>query len=224
MRSTSRLAWSRPSPTPRAARPWSRSSLTGSGYTRSGRLDIDTTGLILVTNDGELAHRLTHPSFEVPKTYRAVVAGAPVREAALRAAARRSRARGGSDGACARQAPRARHDRAHHSRGTKAPGTADVRVGGPPRAVAGASELWPAEAGSAGAGRLPAAHRRRDRAAQRGWRTASWTSSSSVRILVAVSAGATSLGVSRTGLSETIRTTVNCSARCTLTTRKPRTG
>ena len=47
-----------------------------------GRLDIDTTGLILLTNDGELAHRLTHPSFQVEKTYRATVGG-PVREAAL---------------------------------------------------------------------------------------------------------------------------------------------
>ena len=45
-----------------------------------GRLDADTTGLILLTNDGELAHRLTHPSFEVDKTYRAVVAAAPVPE------------------------------------------------------------------------------------------------------------------------------------------------
>ena len=50
-----------------------------------GRLDIDTTGLLLLTNDGELAHRLTHPRFEVEKTYRAVVANAPVREPALRA-------------------------------------------------------------------------------------------------------------------------------------------
>ena len=49
-----------------------------------GRLDADTTGLILLTNDGDLAHRLTHPSFEVDKTYRAVVAGGPVREQALR--------------------------------------------------------------------------------------------------------------------------------------------
>ena len=49
-----------------------------------GRLDIDATGLMLLTNDGELAHRLTHPSFEVPKTYRAVVAGGPVGERELR--------------------------------------------------------------------------------------------------------------------------------------------
>ncbi|MGA2928921.1 MAG: pseudouridine synthase [Solirubrobacteraceae bacterium] len=50
-----------------------------------GRLDIDTTGLILLTNDGELAHSLTHPRFEVAKTYRAVVSRAPIREAALQA-------------------------------------------------------------------------------------------------------------------------------------------
>jgi 23S rRNA pseudouridine2605 synthase len=50
-----------------------------------GRLDADTTGLILLTNDGQLAHRLTHPSFEVPRTYRAVVGGPPVRASALRA-------------------------------------------------------------------------------------------------------------------------------------------
>ncbi|MDX6632519.1 MAG: rRNA synthase [Solirubrobacterales bacterium] len=34
-----------------------------------GRLDVDSTGLILLTNDGELANRLTHPRYEVPKTY-----------------------------------------------------------------------------------------------------------------------------------------------------------
>ena len=50
-----------------------------------GRLDADTTGLILLTDDGELAHRLTHPSFEVPRTYHAKVRRPPVREAALRA-------------------------------------------------------------------------------------------------------------------------------------------
>ena len=36
-----------------------------------GRLDADSTGLILLTNDGELANRLTHPRYEVPRTYRA---------------------------------------------------------------------------------------------------------------------------------------------------------
>lgn len=40
-----------------------------------GRLDYDTMGLVLMTNDGELANRLTHPRYEVHKTYRAVVKG-----------------------------------------------------------------------------------------------------------------------------------------------------
>ena len=40
-----------------------------------GRLDIDTTGVLLLTNDGELTHRLLHPSFGVEKEYRVVVTG-----------------------------------------------------------------------------------------------------------------------------------------------------
>ncbi|MEJ2091854.1 MAG: pseudouridine synthase [Syntrophobacterales bacterium] len=40
-----------------------------------GRLDYDATGLMLLTNDGELAQRLTHPRYQVPRTYRVTVAG-----------------------------------------------------------------------------------------------------------------------------------------------------
>jgi 23S rRNA pseudouridine2605 synthase len=51
-----------------------------------GRLDADTTGLILLTNDGELANRLTHPRYEVARTYRARLRRPPTDEqiAALR--------------------------------------------------------------------------------------------------------------------------------------------
>jgi 23S rRNA pseudouridine2605 synthase len=46
-----------------------------------GRLDADTTGVLLLTNDGELAYRLTHPRYEIKKVYRAWVAGLPEPEA-----------------------------------------------------------------------------------------------------------------------------------------------
>jgi 23S rRNA pseudouridine2605 synthase len=46
-----------------------------------GRLDIDTEGLLLLTNDGDLAHRLTHPSHGVEKEYVAHVEGSPSRGA-----------------------------------------------------------------------------------------------------------------------------------------------
>ncbi len=42
-----------------------------------GRLDYDTEGLLLLTSDGDLAARLTHPRHEVPRVYEAIVAGAP---------------------------------------------------------------------------------------------------------------------------------------------------
>jgi 23S rRNA pseudouridine2605 synthase len=47
-----------------------------------GRLDADSSGLLLLTNDGELANRLTHPRYEVPKTYR-VELGRPPSDADL---------------------------------------------------------------------------------------------------------------------------------------------
>jgi 23S rRNA pseudouridine2605 synthase len=46
-----------------------------------GRLDLETEGLLLLTNDGELTHRLTHPSYGVDKEYLAEVEGAPSRGA-----------------------------------------------------------------------------------------------------------------------------------------------
>ena len=46
-----------------------------------GRLDVDTTGALLLTNDGELAHRLAHPRYEVEKVYEAEVEGEPPNEA-----------------------------------------------------------------------------------------------------------------------------------------------
>ena len=49
--------------------------MAGQRLVHVGSLDADTEGLLLLTNDGELAHRLMHPSYEVPKTYLATVRG-----------------------------------------------------------------------------------------------------------------------------------------------------
>ena len=49
-----------------------------------GRLDTDTEGLLLLTNDGELAHRLQHPSYGVPKTYLAEIRGPVARDVGKR--------------------------------------------------------------------------------------------------------------------------------------------
>jgi 23S rRNA pseudouridine2605 synthase len=45
-----------------------------------GRLDLDTEGALLMTNDGALANSILHPSFEVKKTYEALVSGSPSSE------------------------------------------------------------------------------------------------------------------------------------------------
>ena len=63
-----------------------------------GRLDADTTGALLLTNDGELAHRLAHPRYEVEKVYEAEVEGEPSADAL-------ERLRGGIDLDDGRTAP-----------------------------------------------------------------------------------------------------------------------
>jgi 23S rRNA pseudouridine2605 synthase len=57
------------------------------GLTYVGRLDVMTTGLLLLTTDGEAVHRLTHPRYRIPRHYTALVHGRPTSEIA--AAARR---------------------------------------------------------------------------------------------------------------------------------------
>jgi len=56
------------------------------GLTYVGRLDVNTTGLLLLTSDGEAVHRLTHPRYRIPRSYTALVHGRPATEieAALR--------------------------------------------------------------------------------------------------------------------------------------------
>lgn len=54
---------------------------TGATIHPVGRLDYDTEGLLLLTNDGDLTYKLTHPRFNINKTYRVLVAGRPTEQA-----------------------------------------------------------------------------------------------------------------------------------------------
>ncbi len=96
-----------------------------------GRLDADTTGVLLLTNDGALAHRLAHPRYEVEKVYEAEVEGDPSDEAlAALGGGRRARRRPHRAGPGPPPPPRAR--RARPPRGPQAPGEADARRGRSP--------------------------------------------------------------------------------------------
>ena len=103
-----------------------------------GRLDADTTGLLLLTNDGDLAARLMHPRHGVEKTYEATVVGAVSgRDGGEARGGRRAGRAAHGAGARARAArlgpAERRRDRA--ARGPQAPGAAHVRGGRPPRAL-----------------------------------------------------------------------------------------
>ncbi len=97
-----------------------------------GRLDVDTTGVLVLTNDGPLAHRLAHPRYEVDKVYEAEVEGEPDDEALRRLAEGVELDDGRTAPAGVRRLGPSQ-PRAHAPRGPQAPGEADVRGGRAPR-------------------------------------------------------------------------------------------
>ena len=95
-----------------------------------GRLDVDTEGLLLLTNDGDLAQLLAHPSHGVEKTYLAEVQGDAGAAALARLRAGVELDDGVTAPARARLVGTPRGEeraRAHHPRGAQAPGAEDVR-------------------------------------------------------------------------------------------------
>ena len=105
-----------------------------------GRLDMDSEGLLLLTNDGDLAHRLTHPSYGVPKTYMAEIPGPG--SARPRPAAAGRRRTGGRPGQGrllrgGRRAQRPRRGGGRAARGPQAHRAAAAGRGRPPGVPAG---------------------------------------------------------------------------------------
>ena len=95
-----------------------------------GRLDLDSEGLLILTNDGEIANCLMHPSHEIPKTYEVDVAGGDLAVARRHGAGGLSRPPGGGDGARTRAAVR------DDPRGTQPAGAPPVRARGAARPAA----------------------------------------------------------------------------------------
>ena len=120
-----------------------------------GRLDADTTGLILLTDDGDLANRLTHPRYEVPKVYVAEVGrGGTASGGRAAPAARRRDPRRRQDRAGRRAPAQARRPGDHAARGPQAPGQADVRRGRPPVARLKRVAFGPLRLGDLAEGRV----------------------------------------------------------------------
>ena len=94
-----------------------------------GRLDADTTGLILLTNDGELADRLTHPRYGVKKVYRARVQPARLSPRALEALKKGVELEDGRTAPAQVRQPASGRGRDHDPRGQEAPGAPDARGG-----------------------------------------------------------------------------------------------
>ena len=107
-----------------------------------GRLDAETEGLLLLTNDGELAHRLTHPSFGVEKEYLAQVAR-PLGAGALRRLREGVELEDGRTAPAEASQPDARAGAGHHPRGPQPPGAEDARGRRAPGRAAGAGAHRP---------------------------------------------------------------------------------
>ena len=125
-----------------------------------GRLDADTEGLLLLTNDGELANRIAHPRHGIDKEYLATVAGGPVSAGAIRRLRDGVELDDGDDGAGEGVAAEPRRAADHDPRGPQPPGAADVRGRRAPGDPARADAHRPAPRPPPGARRVAGADRR----------------------------------------------------------------
>ena len=165
--STSPPASSRPLVTRRGGRPSSSSCPHTPRVVPVGRLDADTTGALLLTNDGPLAHRLAHPRYGVEKVYEAEVEGVPAEDGSARSPRRRRAGRRQDRAGAARvlRAAALLRPRADTARGSKAPGEAHVRCGRTPGPASAPEPVRGARPQRPRAGGVARADRRRSRRA-----------------------------------------------------------